>query len=175
MPSRSAIDMMSTETGEPRNLGGRPPKFGEPSRPVTVTLPESTLEKLKLIDPDRAQAIAKLARMAFREEEEGTGAMAEIVNLAGGAGLVVVGASKALRGIPFVHLVEIGLGRFLLALDRGYDFKSLELSLVDAIPELPEADIRERELINQLLTLIRHARRSLLGHPAEILLVKKDG
>lgn len=164
---------MNKVSRDPRNLGGRPPKFDEPSRPVTVTLPESTLEKLNLIDQDRAQAIVKLARMALQEEDD-SGSMAEIVNLAGGAGLVVVGFSRVLQKIPFLHLVEIGPGRFLMALEPGSDFKTLELSLVDAIPELPEDDVRERELIDQLLNLIRNVRRSFLGVTAEVLLVKKE-
>ena len=49
-----------------KNGGGRPPKFDEPSRPITLTLPESTLEGLRQIDADRGQAVVKLTRGALR-------------------------------------------------------------------------------------------------------------
>ena len=42
-----------------RTPGGRPPKFKEPSGPVTVTLPKRTLDQLRSIDDDRAIAIVK--------------------------------------------------------------------------------------------------------------------
>ena len=39
--------------------GGRPAKFDEPSRPVTLTLPDRILERIKEIDGDRAKGIVK--------------------------------------------------------------------------------------------------------------------
>ena len=39
--------------------GGRPAKFDEPSRPVTITLPDRILERLEEIDGDRAKAVVK--------------------------------------------------------------------------------------------------------------------
>ena len=42
-----------------KNRTGRPAKFAEPSRPVTVTLPERILDLLAAVDSDRAQAIVK--------------------------------------------------------------------------------------------------------------------
>lgn len=161
---------MNKAIKENRNVGGRPPKFDEPSRPVTITLPESALDKLALIDPDRAQAVVKLARAAVPESGEVT-PLAQIVTLAEGAGVVIVGPSQTLRKIPFLHLLEISPGRYLLALAPGHDFKALELSLVDVLGELPASDARERALVEELIVLIGHVRRSYLGRTAEILLV----
>ncbi len=48
-----------------KTKGGRPPKFAESSRPITLTLPESTLRDLQHIDPDRGHAIVKLTRRAL--------------------------------------------------------------------------------------------------------------
>src|SRR4029079_11482540 len=39
---------------------GRPRKFAQPSRPVTVTLPEDTLTRLGTIDADLGRAIVAL-------------------------------------------------------------------------------------------------------------------
>ena len=54
---------------------GRPAKFAEPSRPVTVTLPERILDLLAAVDSDRAQAIVKTveAISAPRQESPATG------------------------------------------------------------------------------------------------------
>jgi len=41
-------------------LRGRPRKFQEASRPVTVTLPQRTLELLSTFDEDRGRAIVKV-------------------------------------------------------------------------------------------------------------------
>ena len=41
-----------------KHPGGRPAKFAEPSRPVTVTLPERVLQLLAAVDADRAKAIS---------------------------------------------------------------------------------------------------------------------
>jgi hypothetical protein len=47
---------------------GRPPKFRESRRPVTVTLPETTLARLAAINTDRAQAIVKAVGAAVPPE-----------------------------------------------------------------------------------------------------------
>ena len=155
-----------------RKAGGRPPKYEEPSRPVTVTLPESTLEILNSIDPDRGKAIVKLAKGAVSRDgaaEE----LVEVVEMASGAGVIVVGPCAALRRIPFLHLVEVAPTRFLLALDQGHDFKALELALIDASIEVPDGEHRERLLIERLLEAVREVRRSDSGRSAEILLVSR--
>ena len=40
---------------------GRPRKFTRPSRTITLTLPEDTLEALAGLDPDVGRAIVRLA------------------------------------------------------------------------------------------------------------------
>src|SRR5690606_34115626 len=52
------VEIMKQATLE-RAPVGRPPKFREPSGPVTVTLPNRTLAQLRRIDADRAKAIVK--------------------------------------------------------------------------------------------------------------------
>ena len=50
----------SAKSSVEKNRGGRPAKFAEPSRPITVTLPERVLNLLAAVDPDRAKAITRL-------------------------------------------------------------------------------------------------------------------
>lgn len=170
-PSQSRLVVPPPRQSQPRKAaGGRPPKYSGPSRPITVTLPEKTLNALERIHHDRGQAIVKLADAATRRAT-GSPPMVEIVEMVANTGLLVVGPSKSLRRIPFLHLVEVAPARFLLALEPGHDFKSLELSLRDVLDEVPEEETEERELIRQLLEHITLVRKSERVRMAEILFV----
>lgn len=153
-----------------KNPGGRPRKFREPSRPITVTLPDSVLRQLHSIDPDRAQAIAKVTRATVRADKN-SAELVEIAEMMSNTGLIVIGPSQALRKIPFLHLIEVAPARYLLALDSGNDFKNLELAINDVMDELPEEEAHERELITQLIAHIRRLRKSNRVSMAEILFV----
>jgi hypothetical protein len=154
-----------------KSAGGRPPKFSGPSRPVTLTLPESTLEGLKQIHADRGQAIVKLTEAALRGGAASRSHV-EIVTMADNTGLLVVGPSEVLRRIPFLHLVEVAPARFVMAMDPGNDFRMLELALRDALEEVPENNLREREVVGQLLEQISVLRKSARVRMAEILFVE---
>jgi hypothetical protein len=153
--------------------GGRPPKFDEPSRPVTVTLPESTLNALELVNQDRAKAIVTLAK-TIPNHGNGAPPSVEIIHVASQIGLLIVGYSQALRKIPFLHLVEVAPGRFLLALDSGNDFHTLEIAIQDILEELTADQEYERTLISTLLEKVKSLRKSERVSMAEILLVKLD-
>jgi hypothetical protein len=154
---------------ERKKTGGRPPKFAEPSRPVTLTLPESTLEALQQINPDRSCAIAEMTTKMLRNK--GTEhPLVEIVEMAKKTGLVIVGPSKALRKIPFLRLVEVAPARFLLAVEHGHNFHSLEIAIGDALEEEQE-EKRERDLLMQLLHHIKGLRKADRVSVAEILFV----
>lgn len=152
-----------------RNTGGRPPKYNEPSRPVTVTLPESTLRQLELVSPDRGQAIVKITRHLTERRE--TAETVRIVDVGQKSGLILVGPSPALERIPFLHLVEVAPARYLLAVENGHDFGSLELAIQDLVDANSIESDSEKHLIQDLLTTIRRLRRTQQASHAEILLV----
>lgn len=112
--------------------GGRSPKSDEARRPVTVTLPERTLQQLAAIDPDRARAIVKLADMATGG---GNGPMkpVEVVKIAPDRAIILVGPSRALKRIRGLRLVEVAPARFLLTVPSGTPVESFEISLMDLI------------------------------------------
>ena len=157
--------------GNSRNGGGRPRKFSEPSRAVTLTLPQSTLDQLRSIDPDRGQAIVKLAHQAIHGDGRSRSPVS-IVQATVDTGLVVIGPSQALRRIPFLRMVEVAPERFILVLEPGKDFVTLEIALNDVLEELAPADEWERGLIIQLVEEIRRLRKSERVSMAEILLIK---
>lgn len=153
-----------------KKLGGRPPKFAEPSRPVTLTLPESTLSDLQQINADRSHAIVALTKKVLRSD--GTERpLVEIVEMAKEAGLVIVGPSKALQKIPFLRLVEVAPTRYLLAVDKGHNFHSLEIAIIDALED-EQHEKREHELLTQLLDHIKGLRKARRVSMAEILFVR---
>lgn len=156
-----------------KRSGGRPAKFAEPSRPVTVTLPESTLRGLQDIDPDRGLAIVKLTQTVLGKESHGR-PLFEIVEMAAKTGLLVIGPSKFLKQIPFLHLVEIAPARYLLALELGHDFTSLEIALTDLLEVVPDHEDRDRELIEQIVGHIKRLRKSDRISLAQVLFVKLD-
>lgn len=155
-----------------RNSGGRPPKYNEPSRPITVTLPESTLRQLSAIHEDRGLAIVKLAREASAGDEQLS--LVEVIQVSSKSGLLILKHCPALEKIPFLHLVEVSLGRYLLAIDRGHDFRSLELALHDLLDSPEDMSEHEVQMLESLLEKIRRIRKADRMTSAEILLVDME-
>jgi hypothetical protein len=154
-----------------KRSGGRPRKFSEPSRPITLTLPERTLLELQRINADLGRAIVKLASWALPTGGKGK-PLVEIRKTSEDVGIIVVGPSRALSQIPFLHLIEVAPARYLLALDFGHDFKSLEIAISDVLEDVPQSDTQERELMMQLRQHIKHLRRSERMSRAEILFAR---
>jgi hypothetical protein len=150
--------------------GGRPPKFAGPRRPVTVTLPESTLKRLEAVDPDRARAIVKIAESAM-PESDGNRRLVDIVEVTPGVGVILVSPSFYLRRIPWLRLAEVSPRRFLLSMPTGTQMDSLELALVDLVDSVPSSEVRERSIIRELRQLIRDLRRRRKITKAEMLFI----
>lgn len=167
------VQALATPTPSPRSGArrGRPRKFEEPSKVITLTLPESTLRDLEQLDPDRARAIVQAVRKAMSARSAVTPDV-DVVEMVPGTGLIVIGASRLLKRIPYLHLVEIAPGRFLLAMDPGHDFKALEVAIRDLFEEVPGMEAREKHLLEQLLDRIRTERRGERVRMAEILFVR---
>lgn len=150
--------------------GGRPRKFDEPSRPITVTLPDSTLDQLARLDVDRAKAIAKATRAVVA----GPGTepfLVEVVAVDRSAGLVVVGPSRRLRSVACIRLVEIVPGRSILSVPSGTAPETIELALADLLDEIPATEQIEWELVSRLLEIFRAARKRRGMMKVEIVLV----
>jgi hypothetical protein len=153
------------------NGAGRPPKFREPRRPVTMTLPERILEHLAEIVPDRTRAAFKAT-----EAVVGTGRghfhPVELIEMAPGKSLIVVGPSQVLRKIPWLNMIEITPTRYLLTIPSGMSIEALEVTLRDLIVS-PEFQKKEREytILHELLNLIGCQRLVQRLSKAEILIV----
>ena len=150
--------------------GGRPSKFAEPGVPVTMRLPASTLERLALIDSDRARAVVRSVDAVLGRDSADRAPVRELL-LSGGDALVVVPDSPLLRSVPWLRLVEISPGRNLISLRHRTSIERLELTLVDLLDAHPDASEADRRMVALLLERIRAPRRNHALEVEEILLV----
>lgn len=150
---------------------GRPPKFREPRQPVTMTLPKRILNQLAEIDTDRTRAVVKVTEAVMGTAKKRL-KPAELVEMAPGKSLIVVGPSKALRQIPWLKLIEIAPARFLLTIPPGTPIEALEVALHDQFssPELQKNE-RENAVLSELIKMLGQQRRNLRLSKAEILIV----
>jgi hypothetical protein len=156
---------------EKRISSGRPPKFEEPRRPITVTLPERTLRQLAIIHADRAQAIVKVTEAAIGLKSRNR-SLVDVVEAYPGQAVIIIGPSKRLREIDFLKLVEIAPARFLLAISAGTTMELLEVAVGDLLEHLASEDSYEHKLLSELHRVLRHRRRQQEVTKAEILLIR---
>jgi hypothetical protein len=140
------------------NRGGRPPKFREPRRPVTMTLPERTLKLLDAVDRDRARAIVRVTDAAL-SADPAENPLVNVVEVLPGLGIILVGPSQTLTKISWLRLVELAPTRYLLSIPTGTPVELLEVALHDLFEVVPPHDVRERTMIEQLGALMRTLRR----------------
>ena len=134
---------------------GRPRKFGRPSRPVTVTLPDDTLARLHAVDADLGTAIVRLADRA-PAVRVAAGRAAEVTNY-GNHAVIVVTPLKALRRLAGVELIPIGNGRALISLEPPQSVSHLELALRDALAAA-DTPAPDREALQKIADLLRDTR-----------------
>ena len=149
---------------------GRPPKFKEARRPVTVTLPESTLARLATIDPDRARAIVKASHAAMPGDAKERKPV-ELIEVMPGLGIIMVGPSRYLQKIKWLRLIELAPLRFLVTIPTGTAVDSLELELVDLLQSVKPDEEWEKSLLEDLRDLMRNLRLEGKLRKAELLFV----
>lgn len=160
--------------GEARNTrrkrpGGRPPKFSEPRRPVTVTLPQRTLDLLRGISADRAKAIVKAVDAVMRTTEPK--ARVEVVEMSVGLGLLVMPFHQGLHDIPWLTMIEIAPGRHLLVVEPGTPIERIEVAIGDMLLEAQDTASHETDFLRELADRVGEMRRSAKLSKAEILCV----
>ena len=153
-----------------KKKSGRPPKFREPRRPITVTLPESTLARLAVINSDRARAIVKVtdAAMPFDGKPR---TQVEQVEILPGLSIILVGHSRSLQKIKWLRLVEVAPTRFLLVIPSGTSVDSLEVAIIDLLDKKEWHNPWERSLMERLRDMIRTLRREGKLSKAELLFI----
>jgi hypothetical protein len=153
-----------------RHAGGRPPKFDEPRRVVTVTLPERTLRELSAVENDLARAIVQVTTASISGKKKRR-PLVELVEVAPGMSVILVAPSRCLKQIPWLRLVQIAPSRFLLTVLPGTPVEQIEIAILDLLDGLGAADAHERQLLMDLVRQVRAVRRDQTVWKAEILFV----
>ena len=153
-----------------KHRGGRPAKFAEPSRPVTVTLPERVLQLLTTVDSDRAKAITKLADSMVDVNGKPLKPVTT-VKIAKGKAIILVGYSERLVRLPFLRLIEVAPARYLISIRSGTAIESIEVAMHDILDDLPKEKTADREILEALLRIIRASRRTNTTMKEEILFI----
>ncbi len=138
--------------------------------PITITLPNSTLDQLARIGKDRAKAIVQAVRN-FVGEGAADSSGAKVVAIAPGVGIITVGRSRYLKNMECLRLVEIVPGRFILSVLSGTPPENLEVQLADALEAVSDSEPEERSLLKQLLSILRAARKTRRVTKEEILII----
>lgn len=161
---------MKHATASMKHPGGRPVKFNEASRPVTVTLPDRTLDQLRRVDGDRAKAIVK-AVDAIVGTQAHPSPHVEVVEMAQGTGLLVVSSNRSLRSIPWLKMIEVAPMRHLLMIESGTPIEKVEITIMDLIRDARQAAPDELPMLESLRDRIGQLRRSGQISTAEILCI----
>lgn len=153
-----------------RKNSGRPPKFEEACRPITVTLPERILQQLATLNGDRARAIVKATTLAigFDADER---PLVDVVEVRPNEAVIIVGPSRRLQDIPWLRLVEVAPARHLLVIPTGTAIEQLEVAVYDMLDRVAPDEKYERELLVELHRLLGQRRRQQDVTKAEILLI----
>jgi hypothetical protein len=159
-----------TANGKGKHPGGRPRKFSEPSRPITVTLPNRTLDQLDRAGSDRARSIVEAVdRMMGSGETE----LAQVQVIGGkpGSGVLLVPPSRGLATVPWIRMIEVAPGRNLITIVPGVPIEKVEIALLDLIDKARSSFPEELELLEGLRGKIGSFRRGEKIAKSEILVV----
>jgi hypothetical protein len=135
---------------------GRPRKFAAPSRAVTLTLPESTLARLALLDEDISHAIVRLCNA---HKPTSTPRAAAELAFFGRRAVITIRPVASLERRVGIELVPLPDGRALISFDQPKSISDLELTLRDALDDRSlTAD--ERHVFESIRAILNEARRS---------------
>lgn len=149
---------------------GRPRKFTDESKPITVTLPKQILQLLHAIDKDRARAIVKVTNAAMADMWSDSSHI-ELLKVEPGISLIVVGPSNYLKQIKWIKLIEIAPARYLISIPPGTLLEKLEIAILDILEDIPLDDVYERGLLENLKKRIGVLRKQDKLSKSEIIFV----
>jgi len=95
----------------------------------------------------------------------------EVVEVAPGLGIIIVGPSRLLQKVKGLRLVEVAPMRFLLTIPPGTPVDSFELAIMDLLEDARSSEDWEHSTLIQLRDLIRELRRGGKLLKAEMLFI----
>ncbi|MGV3516477.1 hypothetical protein [Luteitalea sp.] len=142
-------------SGVLRRPRGRPKKFDEPTRVVSMTLPESAIDRLSQTDRDLGRAVV---RMIDRKLSTRAAPAAKLVVFGNHAVISVIPTPTLERRVG-VQLVPLPDGRALLSFETPKTIADLELSITDALDD-PTLSRDDRVVFDAIRSILREARQA---------------
>lgn len=158
---------------KPKKPSGRPRKFEGPSRVVTLTLPEHTLTQLAQINEDRAKAIVIATEMAA-PSKEASSTTVELIDVGQNLALITVPYCEPLQRIKELTLIQISPSRYLLISLTGTPLANIEVSILDQLEHLDRENVRDREILEGVLSHWRSFRKSSRLNTAELIVFSES-
>jgi hypothetical protein len=134
---------------------GRPRKFAAPSRAVTLTLPETVIERLSAIHEDLSRAVVGLAERRAR----GSKRQAAELLVFGRRAVITIRPTPSLERRAGVKLVPLPDGRALISFDMPQSLAELELTINDALDDA-SLSREDRAVYEGIGAILKEARRS---------------
>jgi hypothetical protein len=150
-----SLASMSPVSNALRRRRGRPRKFVGPSRAVTLTLPETTLEKLSAIDPDLSRAVVAMTN----KKPTLNGRPPADLAVFGRRAVITIRPTRSLEQHTGIDLVPLPDGRALIMFDHPQTTAGLELLIMDALDDAG-LDAEDRRVFEGIGAILRDARRS---------------
>lgn len=147
-----AATSLSAALRRPR---GRPRKFDEPTRVVSLTLPEWAIERLAQTHADLGRAVIGL----LGQKASGPARPAAELVIFGNHAVISVRPTPSLERRLGVQLVPQPDGRALLAFDAPRAISDLELSIGDALDD-DSLSRDDRAVYDSLRSILREARQA---------------
>lgn len=138
-----------------RRARGRPRKFDVPTRAVTLTLPESVIDRLTSVNTDLSVAVAELTSSRAPAKARPP----VDLQVFGRRAVITVVPTKSLERRAGVELVPYSNGRALISFDRPHTIAELELILNDALED-PALVAADRRVFESIVAILHDARRS---------------
>jgi len=138
-----------------RRPRGRPKKFDEPTRVISMTLPESVIDRLSQTHVDLGRAVVSLIEGKTSQRVRPA---AELV-VFGNHAVISVRPSPSLEERVGVQLVPLPDGRALISFDNPKTIADLELSISDALDDTA-LNKDDRAIFESIRSILREARQA---------------
>ncbi len=150
-----AVAATTTLSAVLRRPRGRPRKFDEPTRVVSLTLPQSAIDHLSQTHEDLGRAVVSLIDRTMSPRKRPA---AELV-VFGNHAVISVQPTPSLEQRVGVELVPLPDGRALLSFDAPQTVADLELSISDALDD-PMLGSDDRAVFDSIRAILRDARQA---------------
>jgi hypothetical protein len=134
---------------------GRPRKFAAPSRAVTLTLPETVIQRLSNLHEDLSRAVVALAQ---RQSPAASRKPAELL-VFGKRAVITIRPTVSLEKRAGVQLVPLPDGRSLISFDSPKSLAEVELTINDALDD-PSLNGEDRKVYEGISAILKDARLS---------------